>query len=137
MHSGLRDRLTARRSQPTPRLAVASSQALRVSVALSESGCRGAAAELWLASSTEERRSMAVSISGYSVVVHNKTIGERFPGTLSASVSLCPNETLCTDGKVTRVGFMSLADAEIFLSALAERGLTPAEKGVSVDAAVV
>ena len=32
---------------------------------------------------------------------------------------------------------MSLADAEIFLEALAQRGLTPAEKGVSVDVAVV
>jgi len=31
---------------------------------------------------------------------------------------------------------MSLADVEVFLTALAERGLRPAEKGVSVDAVV-
>ncbi len=80
---------------------------------------------------------MAVSISGYSVVVRNKTIDERFPGALGAYVSLCPNRTFSTDESVTRVSFMSLADAEVFLTALAERGLTPAEKGVSVDVAVV
>ena len=80
---------------------------------------------------------MAVSISGYSVVVRNKTIDERFPGALLAYTSLCPNQTFCTDGKVTRIIFTTLADAEIFLEALAERSLTPAEKGVSVDVAVV
>ena len=80
---------------------------------------------------------MAVSISGYSVVVRNKTIDERFPGALLAYTSLCPNQTFCTDGKVTRIIFTTLADAEIFLEALAERSLTPAEKGVSAGAAVV
>ena len=80
---------------------------------------------------------MAVSISGYSVVVRNKTIDERFPGGMLAYTSLCSNQTFCTDGEVTRVRFMTLADAEIFLEGLAERSLTPAEKGVSADAAVV
>ncbi len=80
---------------------------------------------------------MAVPIFGYSVVARNKTIDERFPGGLLAYTSLCPNQTFCTDGKVTRISFTTLADAAIFLEALAQRGLTPAEKGVSVDAAVV
>src|SRR5437870_12425006 len=77
---------------------------------LSESRCRAAVAELWSASPPEESRSMAVSISGYSVVVRNKTIDERFPGGMPAYTSLCSNQTFCTDGKVTRVSFMTLAD---------------------------
>jgi tetratricopeptide (TPR) repeat protein len=81
---------------------------------------------------------MAVPISAFSVVVRNKTIDEQFSGGMLAYISLCPNQTLCTDGKVTRISFSTPADVKLFLEALAERGLTAADdKGVSVDVALV
>lgn len=81
---------------------------------------------------------MAVPIRSYSIIVRNKTIDEEFPGGMTAYASLCPNQTLCTDGKLTRISFMTKGDMELFCAALAERGLTAADdKGVSQDVALL
>lgn len=81
---------------------------------------------------------MAVPIRAYSILVRNKTIDEQFPGGMAAYASLCPNRPFCTDGKLTRVCFMTKADMKLFCAALAERGLTAAaDKGVLQDVALV
>src|SRR5947209_6051739 len=57
---------------------------------------------------------MAVSAIAISVVVRNATIEAHFPGGMLAFARSCPNQTFCTDGTISRVGFMVQQDAETF-----------------------
>lgn len=57
---------------------------------------------------------MAVHAAGFSVVIRNSAIEQQFPGGLRAFEDACPNQTLCSDGFLTRVGFMALDDANFF-----------------------
>jgi hypothetical protein len=47
----------------------------------------------------------------------------RFPGGLAAFESNAPNGTFCTDGVISRVGFMVEADARTFINTLASQGM--------------
>lgn len=51
----------------------------------------------------------------------------------------CPNETLCTDGELVRVGFMAPDDVSAYLRELEQQGLTSFREGLKkeVDVAVV
>ena len=79
---------------------------------------------------------MAVSACGFSVIVRNKTLEDRLPGGLSAFRELCPNQTFCTDGQISRVGFMHSSDANAFIAKLGAAGLVPFKENVSVDVAL-
>jgi hypothetical protein len=68
---------------------------------------------------------MAVSAVAASVVVRNASIEARFPGGLSSFSASCPNQTFCTDGSVSRVGFMTREDAETFIHRLVAAGVAP------------
>ena len=80
---------------------------------------------------------MAVLIEAISVVVRREVIDSRFPGGWDEFVCEVPNNTLCTDGQLARVGFMSPEDVREFVMMLGMGGLTYLEDGKAIDIAVV
>jgi len=80
---------------------------------------------------------MAVSAISISVVARNATIEARFLGGMPAFVRSCPNGTFCTDGTISRVGFMVQSDAHTFINRLRAAGLAPSSAGVASEIALV
>ncbi len=80
---------------------------------------------------------MAVPIEAYSVIVRNATLAAKYPGDEAAYRAACPNDTFCSDGNLTRIGFMKSRDAETYIAGLAAAGLTPSKDGVAEDVALV
>lgn len=80
---------------------------------------------------------MAVLIEGFSVVVRNATLDARYPGGVAGFRGDSPNATFCTDGTLSRVGFMARPDADAFVAGLAAVGLTPYRKEAAEDVVVV
>ena len=68
---------------------------------------------------------MAVSALACSVIVRNSTIETHMPGGITAFENSSRNQTFCTDGTISRVGFMVEADARTFINHLATVGLVP------------
>ena len=66
---------------------------------------------------------MSVLIEGISVVVRNETLEEKYPGGVDAYRLHVPNRTFCTDGVLTRVGFMVPIDVSFWVRILQKRGL--------------
>ena len=80
---------------------------------------------------------MAVLVEAISVVVRRTAIDAKFPGGWAAFAAHAPNRTLCADGEIARLGFMSPADVEIFVRALEQAGLTHLDGDTAVDLVVV
>jgi hypothetical protein len=80
---------------------------------------------------------MAVLIEAISVVLRRPAIERAFPGGWSHFVDFVPNETLCADGELVRVGFMSPTDVKSFVDALEELGLHYIREGAAVDLVIV
>ena len=81
---------------------------------------------------------MAVLIEAINVVVPNDLIAARYTGGISAYRTEAPNATFCTDGSLTRVGFMDPRDVGRFLDVLIARmGVALPTGGEWVDIAVV
>jgi len=80
---------------------------------------------------------MAVLVEAISVIVRRSAVDARFPGRWPAFAAAAPNRTLCSDGEIARVGFMSPADAESFVRTLERAGLTHLDGGKAVDLVVV
>ena len=80
---------------------------------------------------------MAVLVEGISVIIRRKKIDEMFSGGWDAFIEDVPNQTLCADDELARVGFMSPPDAEAFIWQLEKGGLTFAREERAVDMAVV
>ena len=80
---------------------------------------------------------MSVLAEAISIIVRNETLDELYPGGVYAYARDCPNETFCTDGDLTRVGFMSHRDARFFLDILETQGLECQRGLASIDVAVV
>jgi hypothetical protein len=80
---------------------------------------------------------MAVSAIAISVIVRNATIQERFPGGMPAFARFCPNRTFCTDGTISRVGFMVESDARTFIDRLRAAGLEISPITVASEIALV
>jgi hypothetical protein len=78
---------------------------------------------------------MAVLIEANSVLVRVQAIKDRHAGGWPAFDDSVPNNTLCTDGEVTRVGFMDPTDAESFIAGLERRGLVFLRDGQCQDIA--
>jgi hypothetical protein len=71
-------------------------------------------------------------------VVTNSVFGLRFRGGISAYRAQVPNDTFCTDGSLTRVGFMDPRDVEIYVDQVRRQmGLTAPVEGIWIDLAVV
>jgi hypothetical protein len=80
---------------------------------------------------------MAVLVEAISVIVRIDAIHEKYPGGWENFREAVPNRTLCADGEVARVGFMTPPDAEAFVDDLEKSGLQYLEGGKSVDIVVV
>jgi hypothetical protein len=80
---------------------------------------------------------MAVLIEGFSVVVRNSTLDAKYPGGVGGYRRDCPNRTFCADERLSQIGFMVRSDAEVFVTQLAAKGLTPYRKDVAEDVALV
>lgn len=80
---------------------------------------------------------MAVLVEGISVIARTQAIADHYDGGWDAFEERMPEETLCNDGQLTRLGFRSRAAAEAFIRHLEEQGLTHLQEGESVDIALV
>ena len=76
---------------------------------------------------------MAVLVEGISVVVRVDAIIEKLSGGWIQFLELVPNKTLCTDGKLVRVGFMVPQDTKRFVDKLETRRLTFFDGRKAVD----
>jgi tetratricopeptide (TPR) repeat protein len=80
---------------------------------------------------------MAVLIEGFSVVIRNSTLAAKYPDGVEGYRRDCPNATFCADESLSRVGFMVLSDAEVFVAQLVKKGLLPSQKETAEDVAVL
>ena len=80
---------------------------------------------------------MSVLVEAHSIIVRCDAIHERYAGGWESFIAEVPNRTLCFDGEIARVGFMSPADAKAYANYLEYRGLSGDEKGRTADIAAV
>ncbi len=80
---------------------------------------------------------MAVLIEANSVVVKAESIVKKYPGGWEQFQNDVPNKTLCADGELVRVGFMSPYDAQDYVDFLENKGLVFQSHGTCVDIATV
>src|ERR1700682_3435125 len=82
---------------------------------------------------------MAVLVECYSVVIQRWRIESVWPGGWKQFVMDCPNQTLCADGDLARVGFMDRDDLESYVRGLLGKGLVYQTDGndQTIDFAVV
>ena len=79
---------------------------------------------------------MAVLIEAISVVVRADTLVRRFPGGWEGFKEQVPNNTLCADNEIVRVGFMSPEDVDSFINLLQRADLIYLNNGRAIDIAV-
>lgn len=77
---------------------------------------------------------MAVLVEGISVIIRMDRLGVF--GNWDAFKSIVPNNTLCADTELVRVGFMSPADVREFVDELRTHGLHFNEDGTAEDIAI-
>ena len=80
---------------------------------------------------------MAVLVEAISVVIRKAAIHEKYPGGWDAFTENAPNQTLCADSSLARVGFMTPIDVETYIKYLEKKGLTFLEDGEACDFVVV
>lgn len=80
---------------------------------------------------------MAVLVEALSVVIKATRIDEAYPGGWEAFAAEAPNDTLCSDGSVVRLGFMTPADVRACIRGLEARGLVHLTDGRAEDIVVV
>ncbi len=80
---------------------------------------------------------MSVLAEAISVVVANSAIKRRYRGGFEGFVRDCPGASFCSDGVLSRVGFLARRDADYFASMLTSAGLSGLERGAFVDLAIV
>jgi hypothetical protein len=80
---------------------------------------------------------MAILIEAISVVVRADAIIEKYAGGWDAFKEAVPNKTLCADGEVASVAFMTPVDVESFIKQLERNGLMFLEGDKSSDITVV
>ena len=79
---------------------------------------------------------MAVLIEAISVVIKRSSIEKKFPGGWDAFVQEVPNQTLCTDGNLVRVGFMTPDDVRHYVKSLESNGVFYLKNGEACDLVV-
>jgi hypothetical protein len=80
---------------------------------------------------------LAVLAEAISVVIRCDRLLPVFDNDWNAFKAIVPNQTLCLDNELVRVGFMSPVDVEGFVDILRGRGLTYLVDGVAKDLVVV
>jgi hypothetical protein len=79
---------------------------------------------------------VAVLVEGISVILRVDVLRERFPGGWEAFRAAVPNETMCADNEIVRVGFMMPADAEAYVNGLTEYDIRYVVDGKARDLVV-
>lgn len=79
---------------------------------------------------------MAVLIEAISVVIRAEAILKKYPGGWDGFKNIVPNQTLCADNVIVRVGFMSPQDVESFVERLQSNGFEFLRGGEAIDIAV-
>lgn len=79
---------------------------------------------------------MAVLIEGISVVVRVDCIYSKFSGSWEQFKRSVPNETLCSDNELARVGFMTPNDTQAYVEHLNSNGLQYVESSQAADLVV-
>ena len=80
---------------------------------------------------------MGVLAEAISVVIRKGTLEERLPGGLEEYERRCPNDTLCYDESICRVGFMALADAQEYVDNLISLGFVGPNEQESTEIAII
>ena len=80
---------------------------------------------------------MAVLIEATSVVVPALALLKKFTGGWEAFERMVPNQTLCADTEIVRVGFMTPQDVEAFVKNLKDAGLEHLRENKAIDIATV
>ena len=71
------------------------------------------------------------------MVIRCSAIDDKFPGGEEAFLKTVPNETLCSDTELVRVGFMTPADVGAYIEMREESGLVHVKNGEATDLVVV
>jgi hypothetical protein len=79
---------------------------------------------------------LAVLIEAISVVIRADTLLNKFPGGWDAFKGIVPNQTLCADKEIVRVGFMAPQDVASFVKKLQSNGFEFLRSGEAIDIAV-
>jgi len=61
---------------------------------------------------------MAVLVEGISIILKASAITDKYPGGWESFKAEVPNQTLCADGELIRIGFMSPDDVKGFIDDL-------------------
>ena len=80
---------------------------------------------------------MAVLIEGLCVVINVNAITTKYEGGVKAFAAEVPNASLCADGELARVAFMTPDDVRGYVQHLERRGLQYLEDRNAVDIVVV
>jgi hypothetical protein len=81
---------------------------------------------------------VAVLVECTSVIVRNEALTKKYTGGVEAYELACPNKTFCSDGVLTRIGFMNLNDVRYWCSeVLAPVRITLDHQARSRDVVVV
>ncbi|HTK27153.1 MAG TPA: hypothetical protein VL327_11390 [Pyrinomonadaceae bacterium] len=80
---------------------------------------------------------MAVLVEAISVIIKKSAIEREFSQDWNKFVEFVPNETLCADDEIARVGFMVPEDVKSFIEQLENKGIKFLENGEAVEIAVV
>lgn len=62
---------------------------------------------------------------GYSLIIRNSSIMNSFEGGFESFMSALPNRTFCSDGQISRIGYMVYLDLKKHAEFLMEKGLRP------------
>lgn len=72
---------------------------------------------------------MAVLVEAYSVIIKRESIVSKFKGGWDSFLQSVPNNTMCDDGELIRIGFMDANDAEAYCVELELLGLSFSHDG--------
>ena len=79
---------------------------------------------------------MPVLVEANSIIVRVEAIRDRFTGGWAAFADDVPNNTLCSDGEIARVGFMNPNDGSDYIDRLVDFGLVFKRDDKAVDISV-
>lgn len=80
---------------------------------------------------------MSVLVEAISIVVPNDTLETQYRDGVEGFARDCPNATFCTDGRISRIGFMSARDVAFYLQLLQACGLEYRPHGPAGSVVVV
>jgi len=80
---------------------------------------------------------MAVLVEGISIIFKASSIIDKYPGGWESFKTEVPNQTLCADGELIRIGFMSPDDVKAFIEDLKDYEIIYIKNNKSYDLVVV